>query len=128
MSFTEFLTEMVGDEASRPKCGVLMSPNYPSHYPSSHDSTQTIEVAEGKTIHFAWESINTEPEYDYVQIVDGDGTNLTPKISGQASPPPGETPRFSSNTNIIHVKFHTNGDTEDWIRRTGWRLEWTEQE
>ena len=120
---------MVGDEESLPKSGVLTSPNYPSHYPNSHDSTQTIEVAKGKTINFAWRSFNTEPEYDYVQIVDGDGTNLTPKISGQASPPPGETPRFSSNTNIIHVKFHTNGDTEDWwIRRTGWRLEWTEQE
>ena len=66
MSFTEFLTEMVGDEASRPKCGGLMSPNYPSHYPSSHDSTQTIEVAEGKRIRSGFTNLNTEPVYDAV--------------------------------------------------------------
>ena len=101
-----------------------MSPNYPSNYPSNHDSTQTIEVAEGKTIHFAWKSFDTEPEHDYVRIVDGDGTILSPQIWGPGLPSPGETPFSTSNTNIMHVKFHTDGDTQ----RTGWRLEWTEQE
>ena len=62
---------------------------------------------------------------DYVQIKDGDGTDLTTKLSqhyeiGESKlPPPG-----TSNSNILHVKLHTNGNNYD--RRTGWRLEWGE--
>jgi len=114
---------MVGDEESRPKSGVLMSPNYPSRYPSNHDSTQTIEVAEGKTIMAEWTNFNTEPEYDYVQIKDEDGTYLTPKMWGNKRW--GRTVRptpVTSNSNIMHVKFHTDSSEQ----RTGWRLEWTE--
>ena len=108
---------MVGDEESMPKSGVLTSPDYPERYPNSHDSTQTIQVAEGKTIRWAWTHFNTEPSgYDYVQIVDEDGVNLTGKIGGTTLPPPG-----ASNSSIVHVKFHTDGDTQ----RTGWRLEWS---
>ena len=116
--FTSF-TGMVGE--SIPKSGILTSPNYPSLYPSSHDSTQTIEVAEGKTIHLSWTRFDTEYSYDYVQILDEDGNQLRPqppKMWGNSLPPP-----FTSNSNIVRIKFHTDGDT----RRTGWRLEWTEQ-
>ena len=68
---------MVGDEEILPKSGVLTSPNYPERYPNSHDSTQTIQVAEGKAIRWTWTNFNTEPEYDYVQIVDrGSGGQL----------------------------------------------------
>ena len=75
------LTGMV-DEESLPKSGVLTSPNYPQRYPNNHDSTQTIQVAEGKTISFAITDFNTELEYDYVKIIDGDGTNLNPEHLG----------------------------------------------
>ena len=83
MSLIEFLTGIVGDEESRPKSGLLMSPNYPSNYPSSHDSTQ---VAEGKRILFVFSNFITEPEYDWVQIEDEGGTNLLSRIWGQQSP------------------------------------------
>ena len=121
MSFTEFSTGIVGDEESRPKSGVLKSPNYPSRYPSNHDSTQTIEVAEGKRIRFGFTNLNTEPAYDYVQVVDEDGSELTPKITGsdRRRPPPG----IRSSSNIIYVKFHTDGSEQ----RSGWRMEWTEE-
>merc|ERR1719341_1727686 len=108
---------IVGDEESRPKSGVLMSPNYPERYPSDHDSTQTVEVAEGKRIRFGFTNFNTEAEYDYVQVVDEDGTNLVPRTWDR--PPPG----IRSSSNIIHVKFHTDGSGQ----RTGWRMEWTEE-
>ena len=109
---------MVGDEESMPKSGVLTSPDYPELYPNNHDSTQTIQVAEGKTIRWSWTHFDTESSrYDYVQIVDEDGTDLTPKYWGSSLPLPS-----TSHSNIVHVKFHTDGDTQ----RTGWRLEWSE--
>ena len=128
MSFTEFLTGIVGDEESRPKSGVLMSPNYPERYPSDHDSTQIVEVAEGKYIRFEFTNFNTEPEYDWVQVVDPSGTYLTSveeggKIWG-SSIPPHYLLAIRSKTNIIHVNFHTDGSEQ----RSGWRMEWTESE
>merc|ERR1712168_627781 len=80
---------MVGDEESSPKSGVLTSPNYPERYPNHHDSTQTVEVAEGKTIRYVWTNFHTEggstgsgTPYDYVEIEDEDGTSLTSKKYG----------------------------------------------
>ena len=113
---------MVDDE-SLPKSGVLTSPNYPERYPNSHDSTQTVQVAEGKTIHFNIMNFNTEPEYDYVEIIDEDGTNVMPPGSGGLRDLQLAEQQCSSNSNIAHVKFHTDGDTQ----RSGWRIEWSEQ-
>ena len=117
---------MVGEEERRPKSGFLTSPNYPERYPNSHDSTQTIQVAEGKTIRWSWTHFDTESSrYDYVQIVDEDGTNLTAKLGGTRLPAKIGGARLpipgASNWNIVHVKFHTDGDRQ----RTGWRLEWS---
>ena len=120
---------MVGDEDSMPKSGVLTSPNYPNNYPNDEDSTQTVEVAEGKTIRYVWTNFHTEGcngacnggpagPYDYVEIVDEDGTILMSKKYGSSLPSPG-----TSNSNIMYVKFATDGDTT----RPGWRLEWNEQ-
>ena len=107
---------MVGDEESMPKSGVLTSPNYPESYPNNHDSTQTIEVAEGKTIQLSWTSFNTERKYDYVTVVNEDVAEVV--LTGYDLPA-----NFDSDSNILHIKFHTDGDTQS----TGWRLEWTEQ-
>ena len=114
---SQYSTGMVGDEESFPKSGILTSPKYPERYPNAHDSTQTIQVAEGKKIRWTWTNFYTEPENDFVQIVDEDGTDLTPKYWGSSLPLPS-----TSHSNIVHVKFHTNVDTQ----RTGWRLEWNE--
>merc|ERR1719209_1618727 len=111
------------DEEYMPESGVLTSPNYPRRYPSSVDSTQTVQVAEGKTISFTFTDFNTEQGYDYVEIIDEDGTNLTP---GPDAPQLwGSHPKLQglSNSNIMHVKFHTDGSGQ----RTGWRMEWNEQ-
>ena len=108
---------MVGDEASLPKSGFLTSPNWPRLYPNNHDSSQTIQVAEGKTIVMKWTDFRTEPDHDYVQVVDDNGANLTPRISGSRANPP-----VLSLSNRAHVKFHT----DDSAQRKGWRLEWTE--
>jgi len=127
---------MVGDEESMPKSGVLTSPDYPELYPNNHDSTQTIEVAEGKTIKYVFKNFNTEPVRDYVQLVGDDGVDLTYLLSGSGQGTPRSsamsnsewqqlaTSGYYSKSNIMHVKFHT----DDSGRRSGWRMEWTESE
>ena len=112
---------MVGDEESMLKSGVLTSPNYPNDYPNNHDSTQTVVVAEGKTIRYVWTDFQVEGgscSYDWVEIVDEDGYPLMSKECGSSLPSSG-----TSNNHIMRVKFHTDGDTT----RTGWRLEWNEE-
>ena len=129
------LTGIVGDEESRQKRGVLTSPNYPQLYPNNRDSTQTIKVAEGKIIYIDFTHFNTEREYDFVTLTDGDGTDVTDQLrdGSYGSTDDGET-RLSGKyedessyayirSNIVHVHFHTDGDTQ----RTGWRLVWHEQ-
>ena len=109
----------------------MTHPNYPRFYPNDLDSTQTIEVAVGKTIRFSWIFFNTEPEDDYVQFFDKDWTNLTPKLFGQnrlfggtwndcCSLPIGDN--FSTDSNFMHVKFITDSSTPG----PGWKLKWTE--
>jgi len=105
-----------------PKMGVLTSPNYPSPYPPNHDSTQTIQVAEGKVVRITFTGFRTERGYDYVQILDEDGTNLMSR-SYRGRESGSRVPSVHlSNSNIVHVIFHTNHvDQSD-----GWRLEWEE--
>merc|ERR1712181_180399 len=86
-----------------------MSPNYPERYPNSHYSTQTVQVAEGKTIHFNIINFNTEPEYDYVEIIDEDGTNLTPPGSGPL-------PNQSSSIGLATPTSHMSTSTPTEIR------------
>ena len=114
-----------GGEETLSKFGVLMSPNYPDNYPNNLDSEQEIRVAEGNTISIRFTHFNTEREYDYVEIMDGDGTNLITGPGGKESGGRWGGPEYIvSKTNRVLVKFHTDGDTQ---MRNGWRLEWTER-
>ena len=87
---------MVGEDSmplSLPliKSGVLTSANYMlNRYPHSHDSTQPIKVAEGKTIRYVFTYFYTEPEHDDVQIVDNDGI-------------PGQILRFFRATRSVQI-------------------------
>merc|ERR1719365_377764 len=117
---------IVGDEESRQKRGVLTSPNFPQLYPDNHESTQTIRVSEGKIIYIEFTNFNTEREYDFVTLTDDDGTDLTdqlihggPALSGKKVGLE-ELPFAWIHSNIVHVHFHTDGNTQ----RSGWKLEW----
>ena len=118
------LTGIVGDEESRQKRGVLTSPNYPQLYPNNQDSTQTIRVAEGKIVYIDFTNFNTEREYDFVTLTDGDGTDLTDQLGHGGTFLSGkkvdDLPFGYSSSNIVHVHFHTDGN----MQRSGWRLEW----
>ena len=119
------MTGIAGDEESRQKRGVLTSPNYPQLYPNNHDSTQTIKVAEGKIVYIDFTNFNTEREHDFVTLTDGDGTDLTDQLTADGGTVlsgkyEDEFSYAYIQSNIVHVHFHTDGNTQ----RSGWRLEW----
>ena len=121
------LTGIYGDEESRQRFGVLTSPNYPQLYPNNHDSTQTIRVAEGKKIWIKFTNFDTEREYDFVRVTGDDGTDFTHWLTADEGTGLWgnnvQSPHLSNriDSNIVHVHFHTDGNTQ----RTGWRLEWS---
>ena len=62
---------------------------------------------------------------DYIEITDGDGTNLGHFThGGQSSIIPDITrTNITSNTETVDVLFHTDGS----VSRRGWSLEWSKQ-
>jgi len=110
------------------KNGVLTSRNWPQIYPRDHISTQSIEVAEGKTIRFSWTHFSTEPEHDYVRILDSNENNLTPDLFGHNKLSgfddiPTIGANYSTNSNSLQVEFRTDSSHDG----LGWKLKWTEQ-
>ena len=109
----------------------MTSPNYPQAYPNHHFSTQPIEVAEGKTIRFSWTHFDTEPDHDYVRILDSNENNLGPKLfdqhrlfgSREWDPIPSIGANYSTETNSLQVEFRTDGSGQGM----GWLLKWTEE-
>merc|ERR1719175_279821 len=96
-----------------PKNGVLTSPGYPGNYPSSHDSTQTIQVAPGKGVKLHFTHADLESKYDYVHIVDDDGhDHYLHSVPDD----------MVIHREYVDVVFHTDGS----VQRYGWRLEWSE--
>ena len=70
-------TGTIRAEESTPKSGFLTSPNYPELYPNSHDSTQTIQVTEGKIIKITFTDFNTQHGRDTVEFVDDQPLSLS---------------------------------------------------
>ena len=100
--------------------GEMTSPNFPNDYPSKIHQRKTIQVAKGKIIHIHFTDFEVEhPEqFDYVEITDGDGSRL-----GRFSADQNNDPHLNvtSNTETVHVLFHTDTNTA----KKGWRLEWS---
>merc|ERR1712032_1471036 len=96
--------------------GVLTSPNYPEdeNYPKNFDGLQRIQVPEGNTIWMKFTEFELEDEEEvFVTLTDDDGTVLSGKYEDEFS-------YAYIQSNIVHVHFHTDGNTQ----RSGWRLEW----
>ena len=127
--------------------GNVTSPNYPGNYPYNLEKTQSIKVGEGEILllEFTYfdvfalttvveesqeittsEAINVDScPFDYVQVIDNDGTMLMNKSCGymkvdQSDPNFYVPPNITSNTNLIDVFFRTDGNGA----KTGWSLNW----
>ena len=101
------------DETITDESGTLTSPNYPSNYPNSYSHTWCIVPASGgaATLHF--DAFATEQNYDFVQIRDANGQELS-NTSGSTAP------ADATSTEIV-VKFTSDGS----VNATGWSASWT---
>ena len=102
---------------------VITSPNFPENYNINEEFEKLIEVPKGKIIyiqftHFNIEWYPSDPcHYDWVMIIDGNGTELLPKSCGVDIP--GDV---VSLTNKVTVKF----SSDQYGTRSGFRLIYAE--
>jgi len=91
----------------------VASPDYPKIYPDNIDEksklhVQKISVAAGSVVELTFSVFNIEEEanceYDWLQLLEGDGTPLTPKMCGYKLP----KEKFKSKTNVMLVKFFSD--------------------
>ena len=104
--------------------GEITSENYPSNYPDNVDTMQTILGGEGNTIWIRFEAMNiedggTQCDYDYISIVDGNGSILMDPTCGNNIPDVIQS--FTSNVSVI---FHSDGS----VSMSGWKLAWSTEE
>ena len=113
-----------GEQAKERSVDVSQLPTTVSQQPRLYSDHQSCSCAEGKTIWILLDKFNTEREYDFVTLTDGDGTDLTDQLRHGGTFLSGkkvdDLPFGYSSSNIVHVHFHTDGNTQ----RSGWRLEW----
>jgi len=100
---------------------LISSPNYPnSNYPDNQNKEYPIKVATGSIIEILFTDFNLEAHascaYDWVQVVDADGTELLPKTCGTNKP----SAAIKSKTNQATIKFHSDTSVND----KGFRAEW----
>ena len=109
----------------------VASPNHPRAYPNnigleSPQHEQKISVTSGSLVELTFTVFNVEGpkddkcQYDWLQIVDGDGTELTEKICGFELP----AKPIISKTNVMIVKFFSDA-TRDYV---GFRAQWKKVE
>lgn len=128
------------EDAQRPTEGQLTSPNFPSliyknyegipskyKYPTYHESTRVIQVAEGHRIRIHFEYFATDEGNDYLEVTDGNGELLAERISGHGeyhSEARAWTSRevedIVSKTEKVFLRFRTLGGPSYF----GWRLKW----
>merc|ERR1712002_235768 len=96
----------------------IVSPNYPEEYGNNMDETFDRSVEEGSQILITFTDFEIENHpncgWDWVKVVDGDGTDLLRKSCGSGIPDP-----MTSKTNRITVEFHSDFS----ITRRGFKAE-----
>merc|ERR1719481_1371798 len=69
---------------------VIMSPNYPDNYPENQDKEYKMYVEPGFHVSLKFTALTLEDDskcsYDWVRVVDGDGSELLPQTCGSSPP------------------------------------------
>jgi len=99
-----------------PKSGIITSENYPDNYPNNFTRNYTINAEDTVVITFSdFELEDYGCSYDWVMIIDGDGSTLLPKTCGSGIPAP-----IMSHTSTAVVVFRS--DSIDTFR--GFNITW----
>jgi Zn-dependent metalloprotease/subtilisin-like proprotein convertase family protein len=101
------------DETLTAESGTITSPNYPNPYGNNYDNTWCIEPASGNPATLTFTAFNTEAGYDFVQIRDANGDEVS-NTSGTTAPAP-------STSTLLAVRFRTDGS----VVATGWSASWS---
>ena len=84
-----------------------MSPKHPSNYPEDQDKEFPISVEDGFVVELWFTAFNLEfhesCDYDWVMVVDGDGSVLLDKSCGKNIPA-----RITSRTQSLTLQFHSD--------------------
>jgi len=103
--------------------GLVTSPNWgKGNYPVNLDKVYPIKVAAGSIIEILFTDFMLEGRhsssciFDWVKVVDGDGTELLGKTCGTNKP----AAAIKSNTNEARIEFHSDLSIDD----KGFRAEW----
>merc|ERR1712014_462025 len=87
-----------------PNTNTITSPNHPENYPDNAYIYYAMTAPAGQTIEITFNEFELENwercRYDWVVIVDGDGTELHPKTCGSQIPG-----KIESKTNIAILVF-----------------------
>jgi hypothetical protein len=94
---------------------VVVSRNYPQEYPNNLEQVETITTEAGKVVVLDFTTFDIEAHhncsYDFLTIVDDDGTTLMEKTCGNTLPA-----RITSRTNQVHLTFKTDHS----VTKSGW--------
>ena len=119
LGFVSYFEAKPAGETARVDLTPIQSPNYPNNYDDYTDETFHRSVEEGSLILITFTDFHLESHqscgFDWVKIVDGDGTVLLDKSCGSDKPDP-----ITSKTNRISVEFHS----DDTRTGRGFKAEW----
>jgi len=108
-----------GGSTGATESGSIQSDNYPNDYPVSQDKTYEISAAAGKKIKMTFAAFSLESAWrcgwDYLTIVDGNGSELLGKSCGSVKPA-----TVTSQTNKVKVIFHSDYS----VTSTGFKIDW----
>jgi len=103
----------------RPQATVIMSTNHPSNYPDNENKEYPVSVSDGNVIELTFTAFAIEAHescgYDWLMVVDGDGTVLLDKTCGSEKPN-----KITSKTKSITVKFFSDSS----VSLSGFRAEY----
>ena len=102
------------DETLTASGGTLQSPSFPAPYPNSFARTWCIRPASGAPATLTFGSFNTEANFDFVRITDGNTGQLISNTSGT-------TPPAAATSSFLKVRFTTDGS----VTRPGWQASWS---
>jgi len=114
-------SECTGGDCPSSPSGTVKSPNYPDNYPDLEDLEIPIEVTPGSTIELSFTAFDIEPgtscEFDYVKVLDSDGTTELAKLCGDSLPSP-----IRSSGHKMSIVFHS----DESINLKGFLATWRE--